>query len=78
MFDPPYTTWHVGTISGGTADNITAKDCQFNMGYRAVPSDDTQNLDRMYAEKVREVKTAMQAVRPEADIVLTSRYAVRL
>jgi acetylornithine deacetylase len=30
----------------------------------------------MYAEKVREVKTAMQAVRPEADIVLTSRYAV--
>jgi acetylornithine deacetylase len=46
------------------------------MGYRAVPSDDTQNLDRMYAEKVREVKTAMQAVRPEADIVLTSRYAV--
>ena len=76
MFDPPYTTWHVGTISGGTADNITAKDCQFNMGYRAVPSDDTQNLDRMYAEKVREVKTAMQAVRPEADIVLTSRYAV--
>ena len=76
MFDPPYTTWHVGTISGGTADNITAKDCQFNMGYRAVPSDDTQNLDHMYAEKVREVKTAMQAVRPEADIILTSRYAV--
>ena len=76
MFDPPYTTWHVGMVSGGTADNITAKDCHFNMGYRAVPSDDTRNLDRMYAEKVREVKTAMQAIRPEADIILTPRYAV--
>ena len=27
MFDPPYTTAHVGMISGGTAHNITAKDC---------------------------------------------------
>ncbi|MGD9295425.1 MAG: M20/M25/M40 family metallo-hydrolase, partial [Roseobacter sp.] len=26
MFDPPYTTLHVGQISGGTAHNITAKD----------------------------------------------------
>ena len=76
MFDPAYTTWHVGIISGGTADNITAKDCHFNMGYRAVPGDDTARLNQMYFDKVNEVKAAMQAVHPEADIVLTPRFAV--
>ena len=76
MFDPAYTTWHVGIISGGTADNITAKDCPFNMGYRAVPGDDTARLNQMYFDKVNEVKAAMQAVHPEADIVLTPRFAV--
>ena len=76
MFDPAYTTWHVGIISGGTADNITAKDCHFNMGYRAVPGDDTARLNEMYFDKVNEVKAAMQAVHPEADIVLTPRFAV--
>lgn len=76
MFDPPFTTWHVGTISGGTADNITAKDCFFNMGYRAVPGDDTAALDKSWLDKVAEVRSAMQAIRPEADIVLTPRFAV--
>ena len=28
-FDPPYTTIHVGTISGGTARNILPKICTF-------------------------------------------------
>ena len=76
MFDPPYTTWHVGTIEGGTADNITAKDCHFNMGYRAVPGDDPAALDAMYFAKVNEVKAAMQAIHPEADIKLTPKFAV--
>jgi acetylornithine deacetylase len=76
MFDPPYTTWHVGTISGGTADNITAKDCHFNMGYRAVPGDDPKRLDQMYFDKVELVKAAMQAIHPDADIELTQKFAV--
>src|ERR671912_2975508 len=28
-FDPPYTTVHVGTVSGGTARNILSKSCSF-------------------------------------------------
>ena len=36
MFDPPYTTAHVGMISGGTAHNITAKDCHFSLDFRIV------------------------------------------
>ena len=40
MFEPPYTTWHVGMIEGGTAHNIMAGDCKFIMSFRAVPGDD--------------------------------------
>ena len=76
MFDPAYTTWHVGIISGGTAENITAKNCHFNMGYRAVPGDDPERLNQLYFDKVNDVRAAMQAVHPEADIVLTPRFAV--
>ena len=76
MFDPPFTTWHVGTITGGTADNITAKDCHFNMGYRAVPGDDTTVLDKAWLDKVAEVEAAMKAIRPEAEIRLTPKFAV--
>ena len=76
MFDPPYTTWHVGRVSGGTADNITAKDCHFNMFYRAVPGDEPARLNQMYIDKVNEVKADMQAIRSEADIALKRRFAV--
>ena len=29
LYDPPFTTLHVGVMNGGTAHNITAKDCYF-------------------------------------------------
>ncbi len=38
-FDPPHATAHVGVISGGTAHNITARDCAFKLGFR-VPAGD--------------------------------------
>ncbi|MGR3491376.1 MAG: acetylornithine deacetylase, partial [Shimia sp.] len=38
LFDPPYTTLHVGQIKGGTAHNITARDCSFSVDVRNVPS----------------------------------------
>ena len=76
MFDPPYTTWHVGTIQGGTANNITAKDCSFVMGYRVVPGDDPADLERLWLDKVAEVQAAMQAVHPDTEIRLTPYYDV--
>jgi acetylornithine deacetylase len=36
-FDPPYTSVHVGTITGGSARNITAKECRINWEMRGVP-----------------------------------------
>ncbi|HLJ71344.1 MAG TPA: acetylornithine deacetylase [Roseiarcus sp.] len=39
-FDPPYSTLHVGTIHGGTARNILARQCAFHWEFRGVPGDE--------------------------------------
>jgi acetylornithine deacetylase len=36
-FDPPVSTVHVGAISGGTARNIMARDCEFLWEFRGLP-----------------------------------------
>jgi acetylornithine deacetylase len=36
-FEPAWSTVHVGTISGGTARNILAKDCKFHWEFRGLP-----------------------------------------
>jgi acetylornithine deacetylase len=38
-YDPPWTTLHVGIIHGGTAHNITAKDCTFILSARCIPEE---------------------------------------
>jgi acetylornithine deacetylase len=67
-FDPPYTGLHVGTISGGTANNITAKDCYFNVNIRLVPGDDVRVWEARVLAKVAQLEAEMKAVRPEAGI----------
>lgn len=76
MFDPPVTTWHVGQISGGTAHNITAKDCRFSMDFRAVPGDDPVALKESYLEHVRTIEARMQTVHPDARVEISERFAV--
>ena len=39
-FDPPYTSFNVGTIKGGTAENIIAEHCEIQWQARAHPGDD--------------------------------------
>lgn len=36
-FDPPFSSIHIGTIHGGTARNIVAKDCAFEWEVRGLP-----------------------------------------
>jgi acetylornithine deacetylase len=36
-FTPPYSTLHVGTIRGGTARNILARECVFHWEFRGLP-----------------------------------------
>ncbi len=43
-FDPPYSTIHVGSISGGTALNIVPASCRFEFEIRDLPEDDSDAL----------------------------------
>lgn len=76
MFEPPFTTCHVGLISGGTAHNITAKDCRFPMDFRVVPGEDKDAWGTAYLKKVREVEAQMREVRPDTRIEVTPRFDV--
>ncbi len=69
-FDPPVSTVHVGTISGGTARNIMARECSFHWEFRAlpgVPLDALYQRVEAYAQNVLLPK--MRATAPEANIV---------
>lgn len=76
LFDPPYTNAHVGQVRGGTAHNITAKDCEFGFGFRVVPGEDLDTWRRLFAGRVAEVQAEMQAVRPETWIEVEERFAL--
>jgi len=68
LFEPPFTTLHVGQIEGGTAHNITAKDCRFSIDLRTVPSEATQDWLARLRAVAAEIEAEAQAVRPEARI----------
>lgn len=76
MFDPPWTTAHVGVISGGTAHNITAKDCRFGMDFRAVPGETLSDWRDLYLARVKQVEAQMQAVHPSTRIEITEKFEV--
>ncbi len=76
MFNPPFTTCHVGTIEGGTANNITAKDCRFLMGFRVVPGESAAHWEQAYMDKVKEIEAGMQAIHPDARIDVTKAFDV--
>lgn len=76
VFDPPWTTCHVGMIEGGTAHNITAKDCRFMMDFRTVPGESLAAWRDAYFEQVRQAEARMQAIHPEARIELSKNFAI--
>jgi len=73
MFEPPFTTLHVGVINGGSATNITALDCSFSCDIRCPASQDPLEWYKRYMEFVREVESEIQAVHPQAKITVTPR-----
>ncbi len=76
IFDPPFTTLHVGRIEGGTAHNITAADCRFVMAFRCVPSEPMEDWDTRWRAEVARVEAGMQAVRPETRIEMSELFHV--
>jgi acetylornithine deacetylase len=76
QFNPPYTNIHVGQISGGTAHNITAKDCEFGLGFRVVPGETLEQWEAKLREAAAEIEAGMKAVRPEAWIEITPAFSL--
>lgn len=76
LFDPPWTTVHVGEIHGGTAHNITAGECRFGLDFRCVPSETLEQWQGAFAAKVAEVEAGMKAVHPDSYIRVDETFAV--
>ena len=76
MFTPPFTTLHVGKINGGTARNITSKNCDFTLDIRCLPSDDGEALLKEYEDFAESIQAEIQSVRPESQIVISRQHWV--
>ncbi|AUQ74961.1 acetylornithine deacetylase [Phaeobacter sp. BS52] len=76
LFTPPFTTCHVGMINGGTAHNITAKDCRFVMDFRVVPGESAAEWEAAYLAKLRDIEAEMQAVHPDTRIDVSKKFNV--
>ncbi|HVC60370.1 MAG TPA: acetylornithine deacetylase [Acetobacteraceae bacterium] len=64
-FDPPCSTVHVGTVSGGTILNIIPELARFTMEWRTIPADDPHVLfARLRDHVARAIEPAMHAVDP--------------
>jgi acetylornithine deacetylase len=76
-FDPPHTTLSIGTIAGGTAVNIIARECSFEWDLRNIPDDDAgalkARLDRFIAA---DLLPRMLAVYPDAAVETETVVAV--
>ena len=73
LFTPPYTTLHNGLVEGGTAGNITAKDCWFTSDIRCLPTEDGRDWFNRYRAECDRIQAAMQAVRPETYVEIDVR-----
>ena len=76
MFEPTFTTVHIGTIEGGTADNITAKDCRFSVDMRVLPDESPERWREIYMEQVAGVVADMKAVHPDTAIEVDTTFWV--
>ena len=65
LYDPSFTTLHVGKINGGTAHNITAKDCYFSIDLRCVGDERTEDWLAKIQEQIDIIEAEMQVVHPD-------------
>jgi len=72
-FDPPGATMTIGTVEGGSAVNILARQCRFVWDLRCPPDEDPGVYEARFRAKAAEIERAMQAVAPEARIEITRR-----
>ncbi|TFL17362.1 acetylornithine deacetylase [Jannaschia formosa] len=76
LFDPPFTTCHVGMIQGGTAHNITAKDCHLNVGFRCPAGDDPERYASELSAFLDDLHVRLAARHPKAGIDYDRNFGV--
>jgi acetylornithine deacetylase len=69
IFDPPHTTLSVGRIEGGTAVNITARECSFLWEFRALPDQNDSEIIERFNAHAEEILPGLKARAETADIV---------
>ena len=70
-FEFPHTSVHAGVINGGTAHNITARDCEFMFEIRTLPGVVAGDIvARIRDHCARALVPAMRRVSPECDITI--------
>ncbi|MEM9812359.1 MAG: acetylornithine deacetylase [Pseudomonadota bacterium] len=67
-YEPPWTTLHVGRVEGGTAHNITARDCSFSVDIRGLPTEPLEDWIARYRAFAAEIDAEIRAVRPSAGV----------
>ncbi len=72
-FVPPWTTLHAGVIAGGTASNITARDCRFTGEIRIIPGETVGDWKTRFLAEVARIEAEIRAVHPDAAISVRSR-----
>ncbi len=76
-FDPPYTTFNVGEISGGTAGNIIARQCKVAWEFRPIPAVDPETVIATVKRYLsEELVPRMRERVPEADVAMTEACVV--
>ena len=69
LFEPGFSTVHVGTIEGGHARNILARECRFGWEFRGLPGVDPRlAIDHIEAYVDSHVLTRLRRYVPEASI----------
>ncbi len=76
LFRPPFTTFHVGMIAGGTAHNITAADCRFAVEMRVTPDDDIAAHEAAFVAEAARLDATLKSRRPEAGVILDRFFGV--
>lgn len=76
LFEPNYTTLHVGMISGGTARNITARECRFVSDFRVLPGESGEEWIERYRAVAGAISAEMQAIRPGTGAEITYTHHV--
>ena len=70
-FDPPHSTLSIGTIEGGIATNIVAKECRFGWDWRPIPGDPLEGPRESLEAYAEIILPKLREVAPGAQIVTT-------